>query len=296
MSDRNYIVTGKTNTAHISSADDGSLYGSLFGGEDYVLTTLNENPLDVSFAGQTVTIGAGDFVMQGRYGRVVEPDNIIIETPSAGTARYSDVCIQYLHNIAEDTEEMKLVVINGQEKAESGDPAEPVLTKGNIFNGDTQRDVRLCRVLADTRSGSTVFTLITDGMFEWIPLNKVYIQVDDHFDPNSPNPIMNKVVAALLQEVNKANITQTNIVCQNTWWHDDTTHLNYRYRCDIPIEGCTEDYFPLIAYSDSNPYKSEICQVPETREGYVSIWTKQLLSELTIQSVLLVRRINYAGI
>ena len=295
MSDRNFIITGKTNTAHISSADDGSLYGALFGDEDYVLTTLIENPLAISFTGQTVTVGKGDFVMQGRFGRIVEPDDIVIETPSAGTARYSDVCIQYLKNVAENVEQMSLVVVNGQEKSDAGNPAEPVLTKGNIFDGDTQREIRVCRVLADTRSGTTTFTLVSDTN-EFIPLSKVYVEIDDHFDIESTNPIMNKLVTKMGQDTNKHILTYEDIVCEQSWWVQDTTHTNYLFRCDIPIPDCTEDHFPVLIFGYNSPYKSEICQTPRSSNGKVSIWSKQQIDNLPIKTIKLERRIDYGWI
>lgn len=303
MSDRNFIITGKTNTAHISSADDGALYGSLFGEEDYVLTTLNENPLPISFVGQTVTVGAGDFVMQGRYGRIVEPDSITIETPSAGTARYSDVVIQYLKNVAEDVEQMQLVVVNGQPKSDAGDPPEPILTKGNIFNGETQREIRVARVLADTRGGTTTFTLVSDEN-EFTPLDKVYITVDDHFDVKSTNPIQNKKVAEFKneieknvenakEEIKKDIIVLENVVVRRSYWRPDPTIPEYPNRADIPIEGCTKDHRPNITFGSGAIQSYNYYPYEETHDGYISIWGKIALDQITIESIELVREVNY---
>ena len=173
MSDTNLIITGKTGEAHISSSDDGSLFGGIFGEEDYILSRGTK--LQATLSGQIVTVGAGDLIMQGRHARIQSSEVVTIQSPTNGTARYTDVCFQYRKDLEDNSNEfIKLIGINGNETSQSENPPAPLLTKGNIFNEDVRRDVRLCRVLYDTRGGVTSITLITDGVNEFTYLDTAY--------------------------------------------------------------------------------------------------------------------------
>lgn len=135
------IITGRTGTEHINSCDDGALYASVIGDGDYVLEAGSKFAVEI-VNNNTIQIGDGELLMQGRHGRIVanDSDTVTIENGAQGIARCDTIVCEYSH--AGGIEDMSLKVLKGT----PGTDTPPKLTKGNLRNGDNLHQMALYHV------------------------------------------------------------------------------------------------------------------------------------------------------
>ena len=129
------LVTGSYGTDHVSSADDGSMFASVFGagryavhqGNDLAATLVNSN---------TVQVDTGAGFIDGRYFRVTSTETLTIDSGSQGDNRIDLVGFKYLYDSGTQTESGSLAVVKGTPT--SGTPSLPTYTDGDITAGATE--------------------------------------------------------------------------------------------------------------------------------------------------------------
>lgn len=139
------IITGATGTAHVTSADDGSINMAIFGNGSGVFK--NGEKLDASIIdNNTVRLSDGDVIMQGRVGRINPntTEDVTISTGEVGMNRTDLICVRYQLDTNTGYESMDLVVIEGT--ATEGAATDPEYNQGDIRTGATLVDFPLYRV------------------------------------------------------------------------------------------------------------------------------------------------------
>lgn len=126
------IVTGFTGEPHISAEQLGLLNVALVGSGDYLLNTQDKLAATVPTA-NSITIGTGDVLMQGRHITIPEPETLSIGSGTTGYNRIDLVVIKYTKDPTTGVESVTLEIKQGQ--AVTGTPAEPSYTTGNIITG-----------------------------------------------------------------------------------------------------------------------------------------------------------------
>lgn len=127
-----HLVTGYAGEAHVTAADQASMYAALFGG-DYVLDRGNK--LSASFGGNNkIRVLDGDLVMQGRHVRLEAPLDLTIENGAQGSNRNDLIVARYSQG-GGGVEECNLIVIKGT--ATTGTASDP---------GHTAADMPLYRI------------------------------------------------------------------------------------------------------------------------------------------------------
>lgn len=137
------IITGKTESAHIYSSDEGALYASIIGPGQYVLP-LGEKLMANMTSANKVRLLSGELVMNGRLGRIRpgEYDELDVQNGASGYNRIDLLVIRYANT--NGIESMTPLVITGE--SVTGEPSIPTYNEGNIYNGDTPVDFPLYKM------------------------------------------------------------------------------------------------------------------------------------------------------
>ena len=155
------LVTGSYGTEHVSSADAGSMYASVFGpgryavhqGNDLAATLVNSN---------TVQISTGAGFIDGRYFRITAAETLTIDSGSQGDNRIDLIGFKYLYDSGTQTESGSLAVVKGTPT--SGTPSLPTYTDGDITTGATEAFFPLYSIEIDGITPSTPVKL-----FDFMP-------------------------------------------------------------------------------------------------------------------------------
>lgn len=139
------IITGSTGTTHVTSNNDGEFNLGIFG--EGIVVLPNGDRLAASLVdNNTVRIGDGDIVAQGRHG-LIEPgtsEDVTISTGSIDLKRNDLIVVRYQLDTNTGYESMALTVIEGTPSAD--DPRDPAYNVGDIRTGATLVDFPLYRV------------------------------------------------------------------------------------------------------------------------------------------------------
>lgn len=154
------IITGKTNTLHIDSSDDGERNAALVGSGDYVLDAGRKFEYSI-VSNNAIDIFDGELMMHGRHGRIADggKDTIAIENGAQGVKRVDIIVCEYAKR--SEIESMTIKAIKG---TPGSDPSDPVLTTGNIRKGTLLHQMPLYRVSLDGLSITKV-----EKLFKVIP-------------------------------------------------------------------------------------------------------------------------------
>lgn len=122
-----HLVTGYAGKAHVTAADQASMYAALFGG-DYVLDRGSK--LSASYSGNNqIRVLDGDLVMQGRHVRLETYADLTIENGASGKNR-NDLIVARYSKGGDGVEECNLVVIKGT--ATTGTASDPSYTASDM--------------------------------------------------------------------------------------------------------------------------------------------------------------------
>lgn len=137
------IITGNTGEKHVTSEDDGTLYASIVGKEDYILD-MNDNFSHEVLDANTIKISSGDALLNGRQVRIPKGsyDLVSIDNGQTGYKRIDLIVIRYESNKV--IEKANLVVIKGT--STTGNPTTPEYQKESILDGALIHDVPLYKV------------------------------------------------------------------------------------------------------------------------------------------------------
>lgn len=141
-----HLVTGCAGKPHVTSADQASLHAAVLGSGNYILargtrfaaTVVNSN---------TVRIGSGDILMQGRHIRIDDGStvDVAIQNGTSGYKRNDLIVVRYTRDVSTGVESADLVVIKGT--ATTGTASDPAITEGDIITGNAKTaDMPLYRI------------------------------------------------------------------------------------------------------------------------------------------------------
>lgn len=138
------LVTGYSGTEHVSSSDDGARQAGTVGTGMYVLETV-EDPLAATLENaNTVTVGPGDVLINGRHVRLTGSTTYAV--PVGTQAMQTSNLLVLRYSVSEDdTEKVDAVTLTGEPA--SSDPADPALATGSVLDGDSPVDMPLYRVV-----------------------------------------------------------------------------------------------------------------------------------------------------
>ena len=141
-----HLVTGYAGQAHVTAADQASLYASLFGTDSFILNRGNKLAASI-VTNNSISVADGDAIMQGRHIRLNEGETVslTIENGETGMYRNDLIVLRYTKNVSTGIEEANLVVIKGT--AVASNPTDPEYTTGSIITDHAlQADMPLYRV------------------------------------------------------------------------------------------------------------------------------------------------------
>ena len=140
------LVTGHAGKNHIGSEDVGALYAGALGsgrfafdvGEGLAVTMTDAN---------TVRIGTGVFLMDGRQVRVKEAESVKVANGSQGAFRRDLVTYTYKRDPSNgNVEEGAWSVLQGTAAASEAEAKAPDYSAGNILDGDLTATVAVAEV------------------------------------------------------------------------------------------------------------------------------------------------------
>ena len=143
------IITGYTGTRHITPAMDASVFRSIIGPDEYILSDGDKcvgSMPDINH----FTIAGGNISLQG-YQVQITQETLAVDTCATGYNRIDLVALRYNHDPNTQIDSFTLEVIKGEEV--SGTPAEPSYNSGEIEAGVNAVDMILYEIDLD---GSTV--------------------------------------------------------------------------------------------------------------------------------------------
>ena len=145
------IITGHTNSAHVTSNDDGEFNQGIWG--DGVVILSVGNKMAATISSNVVTVSDGDLVFQGRHALIASgsSEQLSLTAGTSGYNRKDLICVQYTKN-GSGIESMNLVVKRGT--AVTGTASDPSYTSGTIRTGSTTAEAPLFRVTFSGTSAS----------------------------------------------------------------------------------------------------------------------------------------------
>lgn len=155
------LVTGYAGTAHVSSSEDGARQAGTVGTGMYVLETVDE-PLKATLENaNTVTVGPGDVLVNGRHVQLTGSTTFSIPVGTQGQRTSNLLVIRY--EVDEDgTESATAITLTGSPS--TADPEDPELATGDILAGDSPVDMPLYRVVT-----TGIETAEPEALFQTIP-------------------------------------------------------------------------------------------------------------------------------
>lgn len=138
------LVTGYAGKAHVSSSEDGARQAGTVGTGMYALETVEE-PLKATLENaNTVTIGPGDVLINGRHVQLTGSTTFAVPVGTQGMQTSNLLVLRY--ELAEDeTESVTAITLTGEPAA--SDPQDPELATGSVLDGDSPVDMPLYRVV-----------------------------------------------------------------------------------------------------------------------------------------------------
>lgn len=169
---------------HIYAEDDAAVFQSIFGG-DGILSVGSRFKTEVK-TNNLVRLNDGVLCVGGHLGRIKYADyeDCVIENGETGYNR-NDLIIGSFSNNGEHTiDEMKIEVLKG--KVTTGTAEDPVVTQGDLYEGEQLRQVPIARVKLEGLNIVSVDMLLP--VIPTIPMINMYLS-------DKENPIiMEKIV------------------------------------------------------------------------------------------------------
>lgn len=138
------IVTGRTGTAHVTSADDGARNAGIIGTGKYIFDIGNKFAYEI-ISNNLIRVKDGYGINQGRQFGIEHADyeECEIDNGLQGVKRTDLIVAKYKRDSLTGLESVTIAVIKGT----SGDNyTDPEYVEGNILNGDDEDDFLLYRV------------------------------------------------------------------------------------------------------------------------------------------------------
>ena len=147
------LITGKTGTAHVASADDRARIAATFGPGEYVVDSGNGCFAATIVDNNNISIGAGDLIAFGTHARIAYGDTeaVTIDSGAVGYNRIDLIVAEYKNTSGVESGTVK--VIKGTPT--TGTPVTPSVTAGNILQGASTNQTILYKV---TLNGINIVT------------------------------------------------------------------------------------------------------------------------------------------
>ena len=147
------LITGKTGSAHVASADDRARIAAIFGPGEYIADSGNGCFAATIVDNNNISIGAGDLIAFGTHSRIAygDTESIVIDSGAVGYNRIDLIVADYKNTSG--VESCSFKVIKGA--ASSGTPATPSAVSGNILQGASANQTILYKV---TLNGINIVT------------------------------------------------------------------------------------------------------------------------------------------
>lgn len=140
------LVTGHAGRNHVDSEDIGAFYAGVVGKGRYALD-VGENLAVTMSDANTVRIGTGLFVMDGRYVRVKDAESVKVANGAQAAYRKDLVVCTYTRDPSNgNVESVAVSVLQGKAAAKESDAKVPTFEEGDILNGDLKATVALAEV------------------------------------------------------------------------------------------------------------------------------------------------------
>lgn len=154
------INTSPESEAHILAEDDAALYAGMLA-QDSVLNLGNKLKATV-ISNNKVRISDGIVLVGGHAGRIIKGDyeDMTINNGVSGQKRNDIIAARFIAGASGGADSYKLVVIQGTSATTAKDPT---YVKGDLYNGDKQRDYPLWRVKIENLSIVKVEQMFTVG-------------------------------------------------------------------------------------------------------------------------------------
>ena len=154
------INTSPESEAHILAEDDAALYAGMLA-QDSVLNLGNKLKATV-ISNNKVRISDGIVLVGGHAGRIIKGDyeDMTINNGVSGQKRNDIIAARFIAGASGGADSYKLVVIQGTAGTTAKDPT---YIKGDLYNGDKQRDYPLWRVKIENLSIVKVEQMFTVG-------------------------------------------------------------------------------------------------------------------------------------
>lgn len=154
------INTSPESEAHILAEDDAALYAGMLA-QDSVLNLGNKLKATV-VSNNKVRISDGIVLVGGHAGRIIKGDyeDMTINNGVSGQKRNDIIAARFIAGASGGADSYKLVVIQGIAGTIAKDPT---CEKGDLYNGDKQRDYPLWRVKIENLSIVKVEQMFTVG-------------------------------------------------------------------------------------------------------------------------------------
>lgn len=139
-------MTGHAGRNHVDSEDVGAFYAGVVGKGRYALD-VGENLAVTMSDANTVRIGTGLFVMDGRYVRVKDAESVKVANGAQAAYRKDLVVCTYTRDPSNgNVEGVAVSVLQGKAAAKESDAKVPTFEKGDILNGDLKATVAIAEV------------------------------------------------------------------------------------------------------------------------------------------------------
>lgn len=154
------VNTLSESEAHILAEDDAALYAGMLA-QDSVLNLGSKLKATV-ISNNKVRISDGVVLVGGHAARIVKGDyeDMTISNGVSGQKRNDIIAARFIAGANGGADSYKLVVIQGTPGTTAKDPT---FTKGDLYNGDKQRDYPLWRVKIENLSIAKVEQMFTVG-------------------------------------------------------------------------------------------------------------------------------------
>ena len=142
----NYIVTGHTGEAHITSDDVRTFNAYTLGTSDYILPSNDEFTATV-VDNHTVSLASGDLLMQGIHARIPygTAETLEFEIGTAGYLRTDLIIARYENDGTIESVEFSIL----QGDSATSNPVTPTPTSGDLLHGDELHEMPLYAVHFD---------------------------------------------------------------------------------------------------------------------------------------------------
>lgn len=142
-----HLITGHAGIEHIKPSDDGAFNIGIFGQNQFVFPIGEQFGYEI-ISNNLIKIKSGELVNHGRHINIPvnNYDEVTIENGLQGVKRHDIIVMRYIKNPDTSVESASVAVVKG---SSSANPSDPVVTRGNIYEGALFSDMPLYRVILD---------------------------------------------------------------------------------------------------------------------------------------------------